>query len=91
MNVKQILYLGEDEKTPAPLPEEGTPTADQGDQEEQSLNIIREDSQEQVSDDGPSLEFESSSRRSSLNKPETLVPREYSSPNYKVKNTPLKK
>ena len=64
------------ERPPAPLPDEGASTAEVQEQEEQTLNIIMEDSAEAVT----LPEFDTGSRRSSTarpDRPDNLTTREY--------------
>ena len=69
-----IFFIKEVERPPAPLPDEGASTAEvQQEQEEQTLNIIMEDSSESVT----LPEFDTGSRRSSTARPDNLTTREY--------------
>ena len=70
-----MFLIPEVERPPAPLPDEGASTAEAQEQEEQTLNIIMEDSAEAVT----LPEFDTGSRSSSArpDRPDNLTTREY--------------
>ena len=69
--IYKINCFTEVDKPPAPLPDETGSTIGTQEQEEQTLNIIREDSAEAVT----LSNFDDSSRRSSSARPESLTTR----------------